>query len=571
MLSISRFAVLTAISAIAVAQSLTFTEYQVPTANSRLKGIASAGAAIWFTEPGSFQIGHIGPPLLGATAAISETPVPHMTASAADPQYIAAGPDSTVWFTLQGGIDHRASSGSITDFGSPGGASNFASFIARGADGNMWFTDTGTVAVGRITPDGQITEFPLPNAPGAVQPGIRGIALGPDEALWFVDALNRSIGRITTDGIVTEFPVPNLATAAGNASIVEGRDLALWFADGNLSIGRITTNGTLTEYPVGVTAGGLAVGRDGNIWFTSQTSNQIGRITLAGSVTLFDAPAMGSGITSGPDGAMWYAAPAANQIVRFEVPSRVGALAQIVSGGGWDTTITLLNLGGASVSSRLAFYGDNGAPLTLNLTVSQNGVSENVSGAFVDRAINPNATVTISTSGATSMPMSVGWGDLTSTGPVQGYAILRQTSQTAPPSSGTVPIQSQGQALPYDNTNGLATGVALANLSLTAVNITGVAWDESGALLGQQTIAIPGNGHTSFVLADRMPVTAGKRGIVGFSDAPGYFSGLLSPNGGIALLGLRFDPIGTFTSIPPASMSGALPGALSFCEVILLP
>jgi virginiamycin B lyase len=558
MLSIPRFAVLTAVSAIAVAQSLTFTQYQVPTANSRPQGIASAVGAIWFTEPGSFQIGRIDAILVSPTSAITEIPVPHMTASTADPQYIAAGSDSTLWFTLQGEIDHRASSGSITDFGTPGGTRNLASFIAAGPDGNMWFADAGTVAVGRITAAGQITEFPLPNAPGAVEPGIRGIALGPDNALWFVDALNRSIGRITTDGVITEFPVPNLATAAGNASIVLGSDFALWFADGNLSIGRITTTGTLTEYPVGVTAGGLAVARDGDIWFTSQTSNQIGRITPAGNVALFDAPAMGSGIALGPDGALWYAAPAANQIIRVDVPYRVGALAQIVAGGGWDTTITLVNLGSTVTSSRLAFYDDSGAPMTLNLTVTQNGVPENVSGAFVDRAINPNATVLISTSGATASPLSVGWGDLTSTGPLQGYAILRQTSQTRPPSSGTVPLQSQGETLPYDNTNGLATGVALANLSLTAVNITGVAWDESGTLLGQQTITIPGNGHTSFVLTDGMPVTAGKRGIVGFGDAPGFFYGPLLPNGAIALLGLRFDPIGTFTSIPSVSMFGAL-------------
>ena len=50
-----------------------------------------------------------------------------------------------------------------------------------------------------------ITEYsiPTPNA------DLRGITLGPDGALWFNEAAANKIGRITLQGDVTEFPTPD--------------------------------------------------------------------------------------------------------------------------------------------------------------------------------------------------------------------------------------------------------------------------------------------------------------------------------------------------------------------------
>ena len=49
--------------------------------------------------------------------------------------------------------------------------------------------------IGRITPGGAITEFPLPS-PGS---GPAGIAAGPDDNLWFTEQLGNKIGRITPE------------------------------------------------------------------------------------------------------------------------------------------------------------------------------------------------------------------------------------------------------------------------------------------------------------------------------------------------------------------------------------
>ena len=64
--------------------------------------------------------------------------------------------------------------------------------IAAGPDGNVWFAELGGNNLGRITPDGTITEFPLPNP--SSQPF--AIAQGTDGAMWFTEALGNRIGRM---------------------------------------------------------------------------------------------------------------------------------------------------------------------------------------------------------------------------------------------------------------------------------------------------------------------------------------------------------------------------------------
>ncbi len=46
--------------------------------------------------------------------------------------------------------------------------------------------------IGRISPSGTITEFPVPNL-------LSEIAAGPDGNLWFTEDSGNKIGRITSD------------------------------------------------------------------------------------------------------------------------------------------------------------------------------------------------------------------------------------------------------------------------------------------------------------------------------------------------------------------------------------
>jgi streptogramin lyase len=164
-----------------------------------------------------------------------------------------------------------------------------------GPDGNLWFTEGFVNKIGRITPAGVITEFPIPTETFY---GPFSIAAGTDGALWFTEKnLGESkIGRITTAGVVTEFPIPNPTGYYAPANIAAGSDGNLWFTESFIQdplpgvryrIGRITTAGVITEftlptvdtYPQGITAG-----PDGNIWFTEY--GKIGRLNLSATCAL---------------------------------------------------------------------------------------------------------------------------------------------------------------------------------------------------------------------------------------------------------------------------------------------
>ena len=75
--------------------------------------------------------------------------------------------------------------------------------ITAGPDGNLWFTECISNAgscsyskIGRITPNGQITEFPLPTPTKYNEP--HGITAGPDGNLWFTEEGNGQIGYTTS-------------------------------------------------------------------------------------------------------------------------------------------------------------------------------------------------------------------------------------------------------------------------------------------------------------------------------------------------------------------------------------
>jgi hypothetical protein len=222
-------------------------------------------------------------------------------------------------------------------------------------------------------------------------------------------------------------------------------------------------------------------------------------------------------------------------------PSRSGVVSHIAAGGGWTTVATLVNTSSTAVPVTVSLHRDDGSALSLPVTTTQQGISQTTTTSSVSATINPNATLLISM-GDQLPSLSVGWADVLSIGSLGGYAIFRQTPQTGSPSEGTVPLQSQFPStvtLPYDNTAGFVMGVALANLSASSASVVATMWDDSGNQLGTQNLTIAGNGHTAFVLPTQLALTAGRRGIVKFQTS-----------GGIAGLGLRFSPFGTFTSVP---------------------
>jgi streptogramin lyase len=156
--------------------------------------------------------------------------------------------------------------------------------ITAGPDGNLWYVQTGTAnKIGRITPGGTITNFPIPTANSEPE----DITAGPDGNLWFTETEGSKIGRITTAGHITEFPfTPRCGDyGCGPIGITTGPDGNLWFTLFNGSgVEGITTNGTFIAGS-GVTTKrsqpyGITTGPDGNLWFTENNGGKIARVTL---------------------------------------------------------------------------------------------------------------------------------------------------------------------------------------------------------------------------------------------------------------------------------------------------
>src|SRR5262249_42361078 len=132
--------------------------------------------------------------------------------------------------------------------------------------------------------------------------------------IWSTEGFGTKIGRTTPDGTFREFPIPPASSLPGGIAL--GPDGNMWFTESNKNkIGRITTvgtastpAGTITEFPLPTPLNGpffITRGPDNRLWFTENFSNKIGRITTDGIITEFPIPTPGSeplGIVAGADG-----------------------------------------------------------------------------------------------------------------------------------------------------------------------------------------------------------------------------------------------------------------------------
>ncbi len=112
--------------------------------------------------------------------------------------------------------------------------------------------------------------------------------------------------------------------------------------------------------------------------------------------------------------------------------------------------------------------------------------------------------------------------------------------------------------LAFDNTNGAALGVALANISAQAANVAVVVRDDTGVQIASGSLPVPASGHSAFVLSDLFPATAGLRGTVEFDTPAG---------GQISVLGVRTTPPGTLTSVPALANVGTGGGAFAHIAI----
>ncbi len=259
----------------------------------------------------------------------------------------------------------------VVEYSLPTGSHPFG--IAAGSDGNMWFTDSGSGKVGKITNTGATQEYAAANRePEGITAGSQenkslwvvlhgasfldemttlgeleqyrvkhaspadvGIAAGAEGDLWITESEPGYIAQMTTSGAnVGEYALPAGSKPYG---IALGTKSNLWFTDyGTSKIGKITSEGAITEYalPAGSKPYAIVWGT-GNAWFTDNGTNKVGKINSEGVVTEYALPAGSEprGIAFGTDGRLWVAESGTNELAAV---TQSGVIAQYALPAGSD-------------------------------------------------------------------------------------------------------------------------------------------------------------------------------------------------------------------------------------------
>jgi hypothetical protein len=231
-------------------------------------------------------------------------------------------------------------------------------------------------------------------------------------------------------------------------------------------------------------------------------------------------------------------------------------LPMVYDGAGYSTTFLLTNCDTKLVHVVVYFFANDGTPATLPIV----GVGSATS-VFADLDVNQSikfqstgqsaalvdgyATV-FSLTGPASDPQSQ-----ITTGLISGMALFSKSVNGVNVEAVT-PISSAFEstaALPFDNTNGLATAVALVNADPNDATVVTLAmYDQRGILLRKDTWTVAPGAKVLVTLPALYGETAGLAGQVVVSG-DGRF---------LAPVGLRFNPSGAFSVLLPWSIDPRL-------------
>lgn len=216
-------------------------------------------------------------------------------------------------------------------------------------------------------------------------------------------------------------------------------------------------------------------------------------------------------------------------------------LPQVVDGGAWQTTFTIVNLSERSPGEgTLHLWRSDGSAMTLPFV----GLG---SRSTVTVTVPPNGTITLATTGDPNAALNEGWADfdVTTSNNVVITARMRQRIAGRNDFESFVPSRRTGittQVFFFDNI-GANAGFALIN---AAFQNTGTAQmivrDENGQILRSTDLSLPPRTHSAINLRDQFGISG--RGTVEFIPTPG---------GWFAVVGLLFNNSGPVTTLDAMS------------------
>ena len=215
-------------------------------------------------------------------------------------------------------------------------------------------------------------------------------------------------------------------------------------------------------------------------------------------------------------------------------------LAHAADGNQFKTTVLLTNAGTAQAAYTLRFNDDNGNIPATRFELDQGS-------APLTGNIPAGGSVTIRTAGLGDAIVT-GWAELTAPASVGGSVIYSQKIPSLTPiQEGTATIVAAGSNhffLPFDNTSGAITGVAVTNPGASAASNIRVAFRYSDGT--SEVIPYPqlaARTHQSFALATPFPHTAGKSGVAEVTSDTALSSVVFRFNSTNAFTSLEIIPV----------------------------
>jgi len=226
-------------------------------------------------------------------------------------------------------------------------------------------------------------------------------------------------------------------------------------------------------------------------------------------------------------------------------------ISHIAYGGGWQTSIVLVNLDTVPAPYTVNFWSDAGTLATVPLGV----------GSASTGTIQPGFSQTIETAALSTDPLREGWAEVVSSQQIGGTAIF---SETRSHQEAAVPFLNTGSIkllIPFDVGGPFALGIGLANPSLdTDAQISLTMRTEQGntipmtitdannnfSLTAVPSLALARHSHRA-ILAKPLTATGEVRGVIELnSNVPVYALG-------IRFNGLAFTSIDSVTPSPAAT------------------
>ena len=215
--------------------------------------------------------------------------------------------------------------------------------------------------------------------------------------------------------------------------------------------------------------------------------------------------------------------------------------ADVLSGGGWETLMTFVNMSNAPARFTLTFYDDNGKPVKVPLSNPDGSVSRF---AAVDFSMDGNTSQEVVVANVDNN-VHYTWAYLSfigKTAPIAGMAVVRTYDSAGNVFNETTETLSNTQDFdflaPYDNLQGVVTGLVVLNpgTSLTStVRIS--AQDANGNELVRDSFQLPPGVRTTIMLPDSYKVlarTSGKLRVVGDTNKLSAIAFRISPAGNMA-------------------------------------